>query len=108
MTQLSDCLRYLHNTTKIIHNDIRGDNVVVVCSSTTFFSPILIDFGKACFLNDVKKKILSDQEKYRCYKEHFHNAPEVIEETCAQSIFSDVYTFRVVIASFIGTPSIVH
>lgn len=99
VTQLSDCLSYLHNTSKIIHNDIKGDNVVIVCSSTTFFSPILIDFGKACFLNDAKKKILSDEEKDRYHKEHFHIAPEVIEGTCAQSILSDVYSFGVVIAS---------
>ena len=99
VTQLSDCLSYLHNTSRIIHNDIKGDNVVIVCSSTTFFSPILIDFGKACFLSDAKKKILSDEEKDRYYKEHFHIAPEVIEGTCAQSILSDVYSFGVVIAS---------
>ena len=63
MVQLSDYLSYLHNTSKIIHNDIKDDNVVIVCSSTTFFSPILINFGKVYFLNDAKKKILSDKEK---------------------------------------------
>jgi len=92
-------LSYLHDTSKIIHNDIKGDNVVIVCSSTTFLSRILIDFGKACFLNDGRKKILSDEEKGRYYKEHFHIAPEVIEGTCAQSVLSDVYSFGVVIAS---------
>ena len=99
VTQLSDCLSYLHSTNKVIHNDIKSDNVVLVCSSNNFFSPILIDFGKACFLNNAKKKILSDEEKARHYKEHFHIAPEVVEGTCAQSIFSDVYSFGVVIAS---------
>lgn len=99
MAQLTDYLSYFHNTSKIIHNDIKGDNVVIVCSSTTFFSPILVDFGKACFLNDTKKKIVPDKEKDRYHKEHFHIAPEVIEGTCAQSILSDVYSFGVVISS---------
>ena len=63
MVQLSDYLSYLHNTGKIIHNDIKGDNVVIVCHSRTLFLPIFINFGKACFRNDGKKKILSDKEK---------------------------------------------
>ena len=62
-------------------------------------APILIDFGKACFLNDTKKKILSDEEKDRYHKELFHIAPEVIKGTCAQSILSDVYSFGVVITT---------
>ena len=55
------------------------------------FSPILVDFGKACFLNNAKKKILSDEEEDKYHKEHFHIAQEVSEGTCAQSILSDVY-----------------
>lgn len=98
VTQLSDCLSYLQSK-KIIHNDIKSDNVVIVCSSRSFFSPVLIDFGKACFVTDAKKKILSAEEKTRYYKEHCHIAPEVIEGTHAQSFLSDVYSFGVMIAS---------
>ena len=64
-----------------------------------YVAPILIDFGKACFLNDTKKRILSDEEKDRYHKELFHIAPEVSKGTCAQSILSDVYSFGVVITT---------
>lgn len=55
LTQLIDCLNYLHNK-QIIHNDINNDNVVITCSSKSFFSPILIDFGKACLISEARKK----------------------------------------------------
>ena len=37
VTQLSDCLSYLYNTNKIIHNDITGDNGVIVCLKQVHF-----------------------------------------------------------------------
>ena len=45
------------------------------------------------------EKKLSQEEKDRYYKEHFHIAPEIIEGTYAQSFLSDMYSFGVVIAS---------
>ena len=96
LTQLSDCLSYLHSK-KIIHNDIKSNNIVIICISRGFFLPILIDFGKACLVNDVKNKLLSEEEKARYYKEHFHIAPKVIEGKYTQSILSDVYSFRIIV-----------
>lgn len=98
LTQLSDCLNYLHNK-QIIHNDIKNDNVVITCSSKSFFSPILIDFGKACLISEARKKILTEEEKAKYYREHCHIAPEVIEGSHAQSVMSDMYSFGVMIAS---------
>ena len=98
ITQLCDSLCYLHDKT-IIHNDIKNDKVVIVRGSSSFFSPVLIDFGKACFISEARKKRLLQEEKDRYYKEHFHIAPEIIEGTYAQSFLSDMYSFGVVIAS---------
>lgn len=93
LMQLSDCLSYLHSK-NIIHNDIKGDNVVIDCSSKSIFSPILIDFGKACLITQVRKKTLTE-EKAKHYRGHCHIAPEVIEGSYANSILSDVYSFGV-------------
>ena len=101
MVQLSDYLSYLHNTSKIIHNDIKDDNVVIVCSSTTFFHPFLLILERYTFLMMQRRKSFLTRRKIhsRYHREYFHIAPEVIEGTCAQSILSDVYSFGVVIAS---------
>ena len=90
--QLSDYLSYLHNTSKIIHNDIKGDNVA---------HPFLLIFERHAFVMMERRKSFLTRRKIhcRCHKEYFHIAPEVIEGTCAQSILSDVYSFGVVIAS---------
>lgn len=98
LTQLSDCLNYLHNK-QIIHNDIKNDNVVITCSSKSFFSPILLDFGKACLISEARKKILTEEEKAKYYREHCHIAPEVIEGSHAQSVMSHMYSFGVMITS---------
>ena len=98
LTQLMDGLCYLH-AKGILHNDIKNDNIVIICSSEGLFSPVLVDYGKACLVNEGKRKILSRNEKAKYYKEHYHIAPEVIEGTHPQSIKSDMYSVGVVIAS---------
>lgn len=98
VSQLSDALLYLHDK-NILHNDLKSDNIVIVCVSNGSFCPVIIDFGKACLLKDGKKKVLSTNEKALYYKEHYHIAPEVIEGISPQSIKSDVYSLGVVIAS---------
>ena len=48
--QLCDSLCYLH------YNEIKDDNVVIVTGCSSFFSPVLVDFGKACLLVRQGKK----------------------------------------------------
>lgn len=98
VSQLSDALLYLHNK-NILHNDLKSDNIVIVCVSNGSFCPVIIDFGKACLVKGGKKKVLSTNEKALYYKEHYHIAPEVIEGISPQSIKSDVYSLGVVKAS---------
>ena len=55
--QLCDALRYIHNK-KILHNDIKSDNIVMVKEENKeiLYSPILVDFGKAKNMSAVQKK----------------------------------------------------
>lgn len=97
ITQLCDGFCYLHNDNDN-HNDIKNDNVAIVRGTSSFFSPVLINFGKECVISDARKKTCQ-QEKDRCYREHVRIAPDVIEGTHAQSFLSDTYSFGVVITS---------
>lgn len=63
------------------------------------FSPILIDFGKACLVTETRKKTLTEEVKARYYQEDCHISPEVIEGSHVQSVLSDMYSFGVLIAS---------
>ena len=57
-------LEYLHTNHKIIHNDIKGDNIVL-SSSTQQISTVkavIIDFGKACDITKGKRYKLSEDE----------------------------------------------
>ena len=54
----------------ILHNDIKIDNFVFGTSCTMSIEPILVDFGKACFLGQGKNyKSLSSSEREE-YKLH--------------------------------------
>lgn len=95
--QLCDALRYIHNK-KILHNDIKSDNIVMVKEENKeiLYSPILVDFGKAKNMSAVQKKQLTESEKTIYRKRHFHIAPEVIEGSHAPSVKSDVYSIGLV------------
>ena len=96
--QLSDCLLYIHNKS-ILHNDIKSDNIVVVqtTSNGIFYSPILVDFGKAHFISEGHRRNFSESTKAQYYKEHRHIAPEIVEGTQPPTVRSDVYSVGVVV-----------
>lgn len=95
--QLTDAICYLH-AKKVIHNDIKTDNIVVVQESGPIeeYAPVLIDFGKAKRATETKVKRLSEREKAFYRKYHSHIAPEVIDGTHRPSVKSDVFSLGVV------------
>jgi serine/threonine protein kinase len=53
---------------------------------------VLIDFGKATEKNNGKKYNLSFSEQLHYHLHYRHIAPEVINGTMKQSVFSDIYS----------------
>ena len=78
---------------KILHNDIKLDNFVFGTHQSSSILPILVDFGKACYLEHGKKyELVSDEiETYKLH--HPHIAPDLRDGKCRQSYSSDVYSF---------------
>jgi serine/threonine protein kinase len=95
--QLIDAIFHLHQN-NVLHNDVKGDNILVV-KNAGFYSPIVVDFGKACLISEAKTKKLTREEQTRYRKEHCHISPEVIDGTQPQSIKSDVYSVGLVVGN---------
>lgn len=91
INQLAKAIDHVHMC-GYLHNDIKTDNAVIYKSSDEFV-PVLIDFGKSCTRENgsTKSLSLSEQESYR--KQYRHIAPEVVDGSNKQSIYSDIYSF---------------
>ena len=72
--QLCDSLCYLHYKT-IIHNEIKNDNVVIATGCSSFFFTSACWFWQSIFINDARKKKLSQEEKIDITKT-FHIMPQ--------------------------------
>ena len=95
--QLAEALRYLHDDARIIHNDLKTNNVVFQephhnnITSNINIQIVIVDFGKACDKDNGKHYCLSFFEKKQYQVNFPHMAPEVIGGLMKQSIFSDMY-----------------
>ena len=68
LRQVACGLECLHNKYKIIHNDLKGDNVVLSSSQVCHkIKPVIIDFGKACESTKGKTYRLTEKEKRKLY-----------------------------------------
>jgi len=87
-------LVYLFNN-KILHNDIKTDNVVIECLAPDFIScrSVIVDFGKACFLSAALLYKLTPEEQSKYKNDHPQIAPELCNGLARQSHKSDIYSF---------------
>ena len=88
-------IRYLHDKLKILHNDIKSNNVVLEGSSMSEAEAVLIDFGKATY--QICPKVYetpADTSKFR------HLAPELGQSQGKQTAKSDIYSLGYMIRSF--------
>jgi len=90
--KVAEALLHVHNT-GFLHNDIKGNNVVLDNRDGSKFTPILIDFGKSLPMTGLKgPKNLSAEQQTRYKKEYPHIAPEIVEGKRGQSIASDIFS----------------
>lgn len=99
LKQITTGLNYMHTKHKVIHNDIKSDNICLTFSSTTTMSlqAVIIDFGKACNISNGKSYKLSRSQKEQYWKDHPHIAPDLRDGVCKQSTSSDVFALGRVI-----------
>ena len=90
---LANALHYIHESENMLHNDVKGNNVVLESEAVGHLKAILIDFGKACEISKAKKY------RQKCDRQRYpHLAPEFAEggeQSKASDIFSFGFTFRV-------------
>lgn len=88
LSGLCSGIEYIHQTAKILHNDIKINNVVLDGTSLAEAEAVLIDFGKAT--DQISPKVYvtpADTQKFK------HLAPELGQVNGKQSKKSDVYSF---------------
>ena len=71
---------------------MKGNNIVIEKLAHSC-RPVLIDFGKACFIKDAHTYHLTKQQMKRYEKLYPHVAPEVRQGVATQSCESDIYSF---------------
>ena len=88
----ANALEYIHESEGILHNDIKGNNVVLENHGDEL-KAIIIDFGKSCLIRDGKTYRQCNRQRYP------HLAPEFAKggtQSRASDIFSFGYMLRVV------------
>lgn len=101
--QLVEAFVYLHKKVGILHNDLKGDNVLITTQKTTnqrlsaadvssALQVVVIDFGKALKPTDGRKYTLSHSEKLKYFQYHPHIAPELVEGTSCQNTSTDIFS----------------
>lgn len=90
----TSALAYLQSKA-ILHNDIKADNMVIEKLPPNYNQcrSILIDFGKACYVEETKLYHLSPEQKEKYKTHHPQVAPEVRNGISTQSFASDMYAF---------------
>jgi serine/threonine protein kinase len=95
--EIVDALYYVHGK-GFLHNDFKGDNVILAQHSVTYH-PIIIDFGKSRRIQDAKHYCLSQKEKEKYRQRYWHIAPELINGTHKQSTKSDIFSLGVLMTN---------
>ena len=93
-------LSHVH-TREILHNDLKSCNVVVE-KRNDIWNPVIIDFGKARFIHDLKPLMSLTASSQKSYKKRYpHIAPEIVAGSGRQSIQSDIFSLGRIVLSIL-------
>ena len=92
MRQIVDGMELLHRRHKILHNDLKNDNILLSHDGGHFPHAIIADFGKACDIQCGKMYHLTVKERDVYKTDHPQIAPDLRDGHCKQSEASDVYS----------------
>jgi serine/threonine protein kinase len=88
MVDILSGLEHLHTQCKILHNDLKDDNIAL--SKT--LSQIRAVIGKACKISEGKYYSLTQEERKRYKTRHPQIAPDLCDGRSRQSVTTDVYS----------------
>lgn len=90
LQQIICALEHLHNSQKILHNDLKGDNILLASTVQGSLGAVIIDFGKACEASKGRGYRLSTSQKNYYKLHHPHIAPDLRDGVNQQSASSDI------------------
>ena len=93
LVQIISAIDKLHNSYRVLHNNLKGDNIVLTTSVVKgLLGAVVIDFGKACEIKNGQTYHLSEDQKELYKLNHPHIAPDLRDGRCKQSPASDIYS----------------
>ncbi|CAB4022852.1 probable serine threonine- kinase gdt4 [Paramuricea clavata] len=87
---LGEAIQHLHNH-GVLHNDIKSDNVMVCqANEDGNLQLVLIDFGKACKIEQAEYCDIPKKRRKMYREKHSHIAQEIVEGIAKQSTASNI------------------
>ena len=91
LTQVATALSHVHNK-GYLHNDVKGNNIVLGTTRLEDVQAYLTDFGKSCHQTEGKIYSLPVIEREIYKIEHPHIAPDLRDGLTSQSIKTDIFS----------------
>lgn len=89
--QIAEGIKHFHEKS-IVHHDLKTDNVALY-EQDSILMPVIIDFGKSDFTLNIKKYLLTEEQKKEYRIMHKHIAPDLVDGTTRPSLSSDIYSY---------------
>lgn len=91
LSQVATALSHIHEI-GYLHNDIKGNNIILGKTQSGEVQAYLIDYGKACHQMKGKVYQLTAEERKQYETKHPHIAPDLRDGLTAQNVKTDVFS----------------